>query len=372
MVNENRLINDFFELVSIDASPKNERAVADRVTEKLRNLALTVYEDDTAGAIQGNCGNLVTRLTTKAGGIPLFFAAHLDRVKPGNSIVPVVEGRRISSSGNTILGADDIVAVAAILEVIRVLKEDVICHAPLEFIFTVAEELGLLGSRYLDMSSVKAQFGYILDGEGPIGTITNQGPTKYIIHARIKGRASHAAIDPENGISAIKVASEAIAAMHLGKIDAETTANIGTIRGGEAINIVPELIELSGESRSLDVAKAEKQTEHMCAMIETAATRYGAKAEISIEKSYDGFLVHKDESVVLLAQKAAANAGITAQLNVSVGGSDANIFNAKGKRALNMGVAFNKIHSSDENILIDDLVLLTEYMLNIIKTASAL
>jgi tripeptide aminopeptidase len=370
LINEIRLVEDFLELVKIDASPGNERAVADRVKEKLTELGLTVEEDQAGKAIQGNCGNLIASLTGDMGSIPLFFAAHMDRVKPGDGIEPAISGRMIHSTGDTVLGADDIVAVAAMLEAVRVIKEDGLGHGPLEFIFTVAEEMGLRGSRQLDISDIRADGGFILDGDGPVGTITHQGPTKYTFNAKVRGRAAHAAINPAQGVSAILVAAEAVAHMRLGQIDAATTANIGTIHGGTAVNIVPENVEITGEARSLDAAKAEAQLQHMREAIEAAAEKYGAIAEINAEKSYEGFAISRDDPLVKLAEQAACAGGIEPRLKTSVGGSDANIFNANGKKALNMGVAFQQIHSSKEHILIDDMVLLARYILLIISTAS--
>ncbi|HEX3031717.1 MAG TPA: M20/M25/M40 family metallo-hydrolase [Bacillota bacterium] len=369
MVNEERLVNSFLELVKIDSPSRKERAIADFLRGRLQELGLEVLEDEAGSKIGSGTGNLIARLpgTGGAGKPPIFLSAHMDTVEPGCGIIPVLKDGVITSQGETILGGDDKSGIAAILEAVRVIREQNLPHGDLELVFTVCEEVGLLGASHLEPGSVKAKMGFILDAGGPVGTIIIKGPSQNRIDAGIVGKAAHTGIEPEKGISAIVVAANAISRMTLGRIDNETTANIGMIEGGRAINIIPDLVNLKGEARSLNPEKLEAQTAHMVENLEKAAEQAGARVQINVEHLYPHIDISPDSPQVRAAVTAAENLGIKVSLEATGGGSDANIFCGKGLAAVNLGNGMSKVHTVDEFITVADLVSMARYLVEIIK-----
>ncbi len=370
MVNTSRIVEEFMELVQVDSVSGKERQIADLLKRKLAALGLEVREDD-AGRVTGSTtGNIVGRFPATGGKGPvLFLCAHMDTVEPGCGVKPVVEDGIIRSSGDTVLGADDKAGIAAILEVLRVVREQSIEHGGLEVVFTIWEEGGLFGAKNLDYNLVNARFGFVLDSEGSPGTIITRAPSHDRIGATIRGRAAHAGINPESGISAIQVASHAITQMKLGRIDHETTSNIGVISGGIATNIIPDSVNIQGEARSLDTAKLKAQTEHMCKAIREAAERFGASVDIVTETAYHSFNLGKDTFPVRIAVEAAGKIGLKPVLKATGGGSDANIFNYRGITAAVLGVGMKNVHTTDEFISVADLAENARYLLEIIKVA---
>ena len=346
-----------------------ERGMADLLKKKLTDLGLEVFEDDTGKKINTGTGNLIARLPGKGGGEPLMFCAHMDTVEPGRGISPVVEGGVIRSSGDTVLGADDKAGIAAILEAVRVIREKDLRHPDLELVFTVFEEGGLLGAKHLDTGLLKARLGYVLDSEGPPGTIVTSAPTQDRITATVYGRSAHAGICPEKGINAIGVAARAIAGMKIGRIDDETTSNIGVISGGKATNIVPDMVNIQGETRSLDRNKKKFQTGLMIEKLEQAAAEAGARVEIKVENLYREFNPAKDSQVVSLALEAAAKLGLEPRITSTGGGSDANIFNEKGIASAILGIAMQNVHTTEEFIRIEDMAASSRLVLGIIQGA---
>jgi tripeptide aminopeptidase len=256
--------------------------------------------------------------------------------------------------------------VAAILEVLRTLKEKKLPHPPLRIVFTVAEEIGLSGAKALPAKAFAADFGLVIDG-GDINEIVTQAPTQYSLNATVTGRAAHAGLRPEEGINAIKVASQAIVRMRLGRIAKDTTANIGLIEGGTATNIVPERAEIKGEARSHNEKKLKKQVQQMEKALFDAGRRSGAQVRIRIERAYKAFSVGKESEPVALALRVIKNSVI----KKTGGGSDANIFNERGVPSIILGVGADKVHTTKENLPVGDFVLGTENLLNIIREASA-
>ena len=364
-VNQQRLVDEFLELVQIDSATKNERQIADVLKSKLQALNLEVTEDDSGPKIQGNTGNLIAILEGELDNPPLLFCAHMDRVQPGLGIKPQISDGVIKSDGSTILAADDVAGICAILEGIRIIQEKRIPHGRLEILFTVAEEGGLFGAKAFDAAKLQARAGYFLDADGPVGTIVVQAPAQKGIDITVRGKAAHAGVAPETGISAILVAAHALTKMNLGRIDLETTANIGVIEGGAATNIIPDKVELKGEARSRNGAKLEKQIEHMAEIARKTCLDYGVTAEIKIEDCYSAFSLNQDDYVVKLACKAARAIGLEPRLESTGGGSDANIINGYGIPSVVLGMGYSQVHTTSESIPIDQLVKAAQYVISI-------
>lgn len=367
MVDINRILEEFLQLVQVYSASGQERQIADLLKEKLVNMGLNVTEDNAGGEVGATAGNIVATLAASDPGRPaLLLSAHMDTVEPGRGVRPMVKDGIIRSAGDTILGADDKAGIVAILEAIRVIKEQQIPHGDLEIVFTIWEEGGLLGAKNLDHKGLKAGFGFVLDSDGPPGTIVVQAPSQDRISATVHGRAAHAGINPETGINAIQVASHAIASMKIGRLDEETTANIGLISGGKAINIVPDSTSVIGEVRSLNRAKRKSQTEAICAALKESANKFGTTVDIVVQTLYEDFNLSESDPPVKLAMEAARKMGLKPSLEKTGGGSDANIFNQKGITVANLGIAMQKVHTTEEFIRVEDLINNARYLVEII------
>jgi tripeptide aminopeptidase len=371
MVNEKRLIESFMELVRMDSISREERNIADFLIEKLENLGLEVIVDQAGEKAGANSGNIIAKLNgnTKVA-TPIMFAAHMDTVVPGKNINPLREGEKIISTGETILGADDKAGIAAILEALHLIRENNILYGDIEILFTICEEVGLCGAKNLDVSQLKAQIGFILDAGGQVGQIIISAPSQNSLDFTIWGKSAHAGANPEEGINAIQVAGVALSRMKLGRIDEETTANIGIISGGKAINIIPDEVILKGEVRSRNEGKLEKYTKELKKITEDTAQEFKARAEVKINREYQCYNLSPDDQVVKIARKAAKDIGLQSLLRPSGGGSDANVFNKKGIPSVALAVGMEKVHTIEEYILIKELKNATEYILSIIKTVA--
>ncbi|MGA9349600.1 MAG: M20/M25/M40 family metallo-hydrolase [Anaerolineae bacterium] len=356
MINQDRLVSTFLELVQIDSPSGQEEEIARHLMATLKSLDLLVVRDET--------GNVIGRLAGE--GQPILLSAHIDTVEPGRGVTPFIEDGVVKSDGTTILGSDDKSGVAVILEVLRVLVEQGLPHPPLEVALTVSEEKGLKGAKGLDLTRLRAREGIVLDSGGEIGTIVVAAPSQDKIRAIVHGKAAHAGAEPEKGINAIVVAAEAIAAMPLGRIDEETTANIGRIQGGTATNIVPDRAEMEGEARSHDEKKLEAQVQAMTEALEKAANRHGATVDIDVQRSYSTFKLSEEDGIVRRAVAAARTLGLTPALVPSGGGSDANVFNAAGITAINVSTGMDKVHTTEEQIAAADMVKCAEFLLAIL------
>lgn len=371
MVNEKRLIESFMELVKIDSISREEKNLADFLIEKLEDLGLEVIIDQAGEKVKSNSGNLIACLKgniKKA--TPIMFSAHMDTVVPGKNINPLLKGEKIVSSGKTILGADDKAAIAALLEALHIIKENNIPCGDIEILFTICEEIGLLGAKNLDVSSLNAQIGFVLDSGGQVGKIIDAAPSQNSLEIIIHGKSAHAGSNPEEGINAIQVAGFALSRMKLGRIDEETTTNIGLISGGKATNIVPDKVTLKGEVRSRNEKKLEKYTEQLKKIIGDTAQEFKAKAEVKVNKEYFCYNLSPGDQAVSIAVKAAKNIGLQPSLGPSGGGSDANVFNKKGFPAVDLAIGMEKVHTLEEYILIKELKNTTEYILSIINTVA--
>jgi len=369
MINEKRLIESFMELVRIDSVSGGEKEVADFLVKKLKGLGLEVTVDQAGEKVKSNSGNIIARFKGNIKeATPIMFSAHMDTVVPGKNIKPVCEGDKILSSGKTILGADDKAAIAALLEALRIIKENNIHCGDIEIVFSICEEIGLKGAKNLDISSLNAQMGFVLDAGGQVGKIITTAPSHNSLQIIIYGKSAHAGSNPEEGINAIQVAGFALSRMKLGRIDEETTANIGIISGGRATNIVPDEVTLKGEVRSRNEEKLDKYTEKLKQVIKDTAQEFKAKAEVKINKEYYCYNLSPDDQVVKIAIKALKNIGLEPILCPTGGGSDANVFNKKGLPSIVLAVGMEKVHTVEEYILVKDLRNTVEYILSIINT----
>lgn len=371
MINRERLLAEFFELTRIDSPTMNERQIADLLKNRLDSMGIVVSEDEAGLTIGGNCGNIFAYLKGNLPKAPVvLLSAHMDTVDPCLNIEPVLQDGLITSAGSTILGADDKAGIAPIMEALRTIQEQSIPHGDIQVIFNVAEEGGLHGSKNLDKTLLKADLGFVLDCGGGPGEIILAAPGQDRINVTIKGRASHAGVVPEGGISAIVVAAKAIASIQTGRIDDETTSNIGTIQGGRATNIVAERVEITCETRSRDLGKLESQTVQMCEAFKHCAVEVGAVAEIEVIRLYDPFTLGEDSQVVVLAVQAAKCAGLKAMLGATGGGSDANFYNRYGVPCAVLGIGMQKSHTTEECIKEEDLYQTAKLVVEIIKAVA--
>ena len=365
MINDERLYATFMELCSIDSEPMRERLLADHLKERLSGLGFTVSEDDTGEKIGGSAGNLLARLEGTGTGETLLFCCHLDRVAPGFGVRPRIEGGYVVGDGTTVLGADDGAGLAALLEGVTTLRERNIPHPAIELVLTVAEELALLGSSYFDLARVTARSGFVLDASGAVGEIVIQAPEQVKIQAVIHGRKAHAGFNPEQGVSAIRIAAAAIEGMPLLRIDAETTANIGSISAVGPTNIVPDRCELWAEVRSLNAAKLRHQVKEMSEALELAAYRQGGSVELTALACYHTYLLDEEAEPARRAARAARSIGVPASFKSTGGGSDANIFNSRGLPTVVLSCGYEKPHTTEERMPLEQLSLLARWVLAI-------
>lgn len=368
-INEARLLATFSELALINSPSRHEGAVAERVSALLRALGAEVLVDQAGERLDGETGNLIARVPGTLDAPALLFCAHLDTVEPTVGLTIERHGALLASDGTTILGGDDKGGVAAILELLTVLRETGLPHPPLEIAFTVAEEVGLMGSQVLDYSLLTARAGFIADSSGPVGQIITRAPAQKNLDVTLRGRAAHAGIAPENGINAITVAARAIAGMRQGRIDAETTANIGIMHGGKATNIVPDTVQVIGEARSRDPRKLAEQVAHMTSCFRQAAEEMGAVAEINVTDVYPAFSLSEDALPVSLATQALTALGIPPVVTATGGGSDANFFNQHGIQSVILSFGMEHPHGHDETLSIPDWVRLVEWLYQIVRLA---
>jgi tripeptide aminopeptidase len=363
-MNNQRLLNTFFELVQIDSPSRWEAGVAAYCQAALEAAGCTVVFDDSAAQTGSDTGNLVATLPGTAPG-RLYFSAHMDCVEPCRGIKPVVREGIIYPQGGTILGGDDKVGVAAILELVRSLGENSRPYPEIKIIFSVQEEVGLLGAKAFDYSDFAGEFCYVLDAGGQPGLVVNGAPYQQSYYASYTGLAAHAGIAPESGVSAIKAAAQAIVNLPQGRLDQITTTNVGTVTGGAANNIVPENCKVSGECRSHELAKLQAVHQQIDQILAAAATATATKVQIDWEDNYAGFYVPEDAPVVKLALESAKSLGLPAGCEISGGGADTNIYAAQGLAAVTLGCGMDRIHSTEERLAVADLESLTELIIEI-------
>ncbi len=364
------VVSLFTELAALPSPPGEERVVADRVTAYLRDLGLEVVEDDAGSRIGSDAGNLYTRVApTDETGTPLFLCAHLDTVPPEGAIEPVLEDGVIRNAAGTILGADNKAAVAVMLEAVRRLLAENRPHAGIELLFTPKEEVGLHGAAAFDEKQLHAKVGYVYDQAAPIGEVILGAPYAHSMEVRFHGRASHSGMYPEEGRSAIAAAAKAIADFRLGRIDEESTANVGIIKGGTAGNIVPEWCSFLAEARSHDQEKLADLVREMMEAATFAAGLEDCGVETEVHKSYSGYRFKRDDFVVSLARSALERAGYEPTFTLSGGAADANVFNDRGLACVNLANGMAEIHTPDEHIAVVDLERMVDVTLALVEVA---
>ncbi len=362
-----RLIQEFMELVQIDSVSYAEGPFQQDLIGRFQVLGLTIDEDATKEKTGLGANNFVARLDGDTSIEPVFFSSHMDTVSPGQGIRPLERDGRIQSDQTTILGADDKAGIAIMLELVRRLKEQQIRHGPLEFILTAGEEVGLLGARAVDMSMLQAKFGYVLDNGGPVGGIITTSPSMYRLDIRLTGRAAHAGLEPEKGISAIEVAAQAISRMKLGRIDHETTANIGQVKGGTAMNVVMEHLELVAEVRSFDHQKCLDQVEAIETVLNEEVTRFGANLDFKAIPLITGYHFEDTHPLLAHAKHCLETIGRPARFERSGGGTDANVFNEQGKVVVNVSIGYEEIHTVEEYIPITEFEQAVVFALELVR-----
>jgi tripeptide aminopeptidase len=351
------------ELAALPTPSGEERAAADVVIRYLRDLGLEADED--------GFGNLYARLDGNAEGTPLFFCAHLDTVPPSGELRPVVEDGVIRNAGGTILGADNKAAVVQMLEGVRRVLAENVGHAGIELVFTRQEEIGLLGAAAFDHTRLRAQLGFVFDQEGPIGKIILGAPFAQGLEITFHGRAAHAGMAPEEGRSAIQAAAKAIADLRLGRVDEETTANVGVIRGGTAGNIVPDTCSFLAEARSQSERKLGDVVQEMLDACAFAASETECELQSELRKTYRGYRFAKSDDVVRLAAEGLGRCGFEVHYGLSGGAADANVFNERGLRCVNLTHGVHDFHSPDERIAVEDLEAMVDVTVALVEAARA-
>jgi len=362
----------FTELAALPSPPGSERAVADAVSGFLRDLALEVEEDDAGSVVGSSIGNLLCRIEphgADGGGVPVFLCAHLDTVPPEGEIEPAVEDGVVRNAAGTILGADNKSAVAVMLEAARRVLSEGRPHAGIELLFTPKEEVGLLGAGAFDHTRLRASIGYVYDQAAPIGEVILGAPFAHAMTVRFHGRAAHSGMYPEEGRSAVAAAARAIADFRLGRLDEETSANVGKIEGGSAANIVPEWCTFTAEARSHDGRKLADVVQEMLDAIAFAASVEECEVETEVKKTYSGYRFRRDDQAVALAAQALSTAGYQPTYALSGGAADANVFNERGLACVNLANGMAQIHTPDEHIAVADLEGMVEVTLALVDAA---
>ncbi|HXR13673.1 MAG TPA: M20/M25/M40 family metallo-hydrolase [Solirubrobacteraceae bacterium] len=345
-----RLHDTFAALCRIESPSRSERPCADAVAAALRALGIEVSEDNAGAAIGGDCGNLLARIPG-GGERSILFCAHLDTVPVAAPIEPVIRDGGWENANEAILGADNKAAVAALLVLARRLSEAA-PPASVELLFTVGEELALAGAKEFEVGILHSRIGYAFDSASPLGGVVVASPTHYRLAAQLRGVAAHAGVRPENGRSAILAAARAIASMRLGRIDSETTANIGTIVGGSAANVVPDRCEVVGEVRSLDADRAEQLASEIAGCLADAANDPECECDLDVtmERQFEGYRVRPSSAEVALAFDALRDCGYEPAPIASGGGSDVNALRARGLAVLNLSNGTERNHEPTERI----------------------
>lgn len=348
MINQNRLLTLFEQLISFDSPSFGEREICDFLIHKLKDLGLRPDEDESYTQTGGNAGNIYANAAGTLALPSILFSAHMDTVEPSKSKKMLVHtDGSITSDGTTVLGADDCAGLAAIIEALTALKETGLPHRPIELLFTAAEEPYCVGVRHFDVSRLESKEAYIFDLTGPVGHAANQAPTILAFHAEFTGLAAHAGFSPEDGKNALKAACMAVAKIPCGK-NGDMTVNIGTITGGTADNIVPASCTITGEIRSLSDRQADAQLNAIFAIINQSAENCGVTVKTNYIKNCVAYHTETEHAVVSRFQSACAQAGLTPALSPTYGGSDNNHLAQYGIKGLVLATAMNNCHSCSE------------------------
>ncbi|MCH7626319.1 MAG: M20/M25/M40 family metallo-hydrolase [Chloroflexi bacterium] len=346
MINRDRIVKTFTELVQVDSPSGEEEEMAKDLIGRLEALGLSVQRDDYGNIIGGDGGD-----------DPLLLSAHMDTVEPGRGIKPSVEGDRVLSDGTTILGGDCKAGVAAILEALESINEDGTPHRSIEVAFTREEEIGLVGARNLDFSMISAKESIVFDGEGPPSQITSASPTYIGFDIEVTGRAAHAGVEPEKGLSAIRIAAEIITRMPQGRLDEESTFNVGNFEGGTVRNAVPENAIVRGEFRSRNLETLDGLRLQITEAVDEVRKLYPeADIQQHLHTEFETYTLTDDDPATALVKKALTGLGLTPVMTPSGGGTDGNVFRLNGISAVVVGMADHNMHTVREYVSIPDLV----------------
>jgi len=373
MVNRNRLADTFISLVRIDSVSRNEGIICKEIRKIFETMGADTWIDDTGYKIGGETGNLIAKFKGNTKVSPLLFNAHMDTVEPGKGVEVSLKDGVFTSDSQTILGADDKSGIAILIEAMMAIQESNLSTGPVELVFTVSEEIGILGAKYFDAGCIEAKYGFAMD-DGDMDCIVTNSPEAIQFQIKIHGKDSHAGAAPEKGINAIHIASKAIATIQTGRVDHESTCNIGIIEGGIATNIVPNLVTVKGEVRSHNREKLKTITDTIVSAFKEVVENDKKsrddilpRMEVVIEKEFPLTAIPETHLVVELARKAAKNLGREITLKKSGGGSDANIFFEKGIVLGVLGTGMRDMHTLRESIRLDDMVKTVELIIEIIR-----
>ena len=358
MINPDRLVKTFCDLVSIDSPSSSEEKIAVELVSRLKALGLTVIRDD--------YGNVIASDSREN---PVMLSAHMDTVEPGQGVKPSIEGDRIVSDGTTILGGDCKAGVSAIMEALESIIEDETPHLPIEVVFTREEETALVGARNLDFSKIASKEAIVFDGEGPVNRITSSSPTYIGFNIEITGRAAHAGVEPEKGLSAIKIAAELITRLPQGRLDGETTFNIGSIEGGQVRNAVPETTKVVGEFRSMNIETLDTVRLQLTETIGTVQELFPeAVLDAHLHTDFETYTLPENDPALIRAKTAMISIGLEPYMLPSGGGTDGNIFRRNGINSVVVGMADNGMHTKTEYVIIPDLVDAAHFCEALIRT----
>ena len=375
MISTDRMTNHLIDIIKIDSISRKELDVALKLQKEMEEIGADCYYDEVGEKIGGNVGNLIVKIKGNEKKANSFFlSSHMDTVGPGEGIKPIIENGVMKSEGATVLGSDDKSGVSIIVEVLRTIKEKNLPHGDIEIAFTICEEIGLLGAKYIDESNFQSKYGIVLDSSTP-DRLVLKCPASDILNVKIHGLEAHAGLCPENGVSAVQIASDAISNMKLGRINEITTANIGYIRGGNAINIIPKLVEIKVEARSHNTEMLDKQVKDMCNCFYEASKKYEQTidkkpfkptVEININRVYNKMDVSAKSKITKLVEKAVENLNYSIKHHTSGGGCDANYFNDKGIKCVNLGTGMYELHTVNEYLKLDEFYRSAEILLETI------
>ncbi len=372
MINAEALLEEFLELVRLPSRSGQERAVADVLIAKLRAIGLHVYEDDAAQKLGGNTGNLIAKLSGDETLPAVLFSAHIDRVPNHGHITPVVDRAAgiVKSDGTSILGADDTAGIVAILGALRELAASKRPHGDVEVLFSVSEEVGLLGAQSLARDALRSRLGYLIDCSGPVGKIVTEAPSIFDIRVHVYGRSAHAGIEPEKGLNALKVAAHALVELPDGRLSPSVTANFGVIEGGRATNVVCDHVEILGEARGTDAKALAEYIATVRNVFANIAERFNTRIDVDIQQSCEMFSIDASAPVVVHALNGLAEAGVAGFTCSTGGGSDGNVLNQLGMDCVVLGVGYSRNHTKEETLQYGDMVRCAEALVGIVESVS--
>jgi tripeptide aminopeptidase len=364
-----RLVADFIRYCETESPSGRERAMADAVAADLRELGLDVDEDDTGPETGSDAGNLLARVPGPEGGRAILLCAHIDTVPLDRPVEVTRENGVLRNRQEAILGADNKAAVATVLGAVRRLVRD---GSPLELelLFTTSEERALRGAKAFEQARLRSEFGFVFDHASPIGDLVVASPTYYRLEANFRGKAAHAGIRPEAGRNAIAAASRAIASMRIGRLDDETTANVGRIEGGTSPNVVAEHCRVEFEARSLDDGRAGEVVSEMVDATTEAASDADCDVETSVERMFRGYRLPRTAPPVEAAAAALREKGIEPKYIATGGGSDANAFVAGGLTVVNVANGTERNHQPDESVTVEALETMLDVTLAIVAASA--